>query len=289
MEQLSRLTNPQPFVVLALAPQVSQPFMDARQLLYLLKVNPSTPPQDIEYALCEGQTMPSSWQARTAALMENHLFQAWLNSDQSTGLAVNGMDIRADEAISSPMTYFTGLLSQTLKQMNIAVPLTHLCGLHTSPDDPLEGVKGILRALTCQLVLAYSQSLDLSFINYTFVELVVAQDLRALCELFRGLLVSVSQGTIFCLLDGISWFETQAKIQNLRVMMAFLRDLINELQREGGSLTLKVLITSAGESQYASEWFPSSSILFLEEDIEDDGYGYDDVQMADLSRKAIGS
>ena len=287
MQRASRSPTPQPLFMFGLSPQISQPFVDAYQLLDVLQINPSTPPQDIESALYTGQAMPPGQQARTAALMQHLQFQAWLKSGQSLSLVVNGMDTQADETLSSPMTYCTALLSHTFKRMNVAVPLTHLCGQHTSPDDPLEGAQGLLRALICQVIVAYEHNLDLSFINYTFLKSIKAQDIGALCELFRGLLVSITQSVIFCIVDGISWFETRAKIRELQVTMLFLRDLTNEIEIFGGDLTFKFLITSAGESQYASEWFPPSSILSLDEQLEHDGYGYDNLQMADISRDAV--
>lgn len=272
-------------VSIPLPTQHPQQFINASQLLSLLAVNMATLSQDLEVAVCEGQNMVSAKQARAGEIMQDNRFQDWLKSNRSTTLVVNGMESDGYDDVASSMTYFAGLLAQTLQRLGVALPLTFLCGQHAAPGDPLEATKGMMRALISQLLVAYGNTLDLSFINYQFLEtVVVAQDISALCELFRGLMTSIKRGAVFCILDGVSWFESSTRIHDLAVAMTFFQSLTEEIDSQGrSSLIFKILISSPGVSQYAQDWFPPNSILWMKEEIEGDGHGVGVLQMIEAT------
>jgi hypothetical protein len=198
-------------------------------------------------------------------------------------LGINGREMDGNQDGLSSTTYFVCLLSRTLRNMRIALPLTHLCSQHATPGDPLEGTKGMMRALIWQVLVAYGDSLDLSFINHAFLQRVVQQDVMMLCELFRGLLTSCEQATIFCLLDGISWFETATRIQDLTAAMSFLQHMTEEIDNRGGYLTFKLLLISPIVSEHALEWFPSDSIHSMQKEAERHNYGLDEWQMREAT------
>ncbi|KAI9699205.1 MAG: hypothetical protein M1820_007284 [Bogoriella megaspora] len=286
VDQISRAPSPSPIIMLSQgALQPTPRFIEVEQLKCLLQVSPSTVSRDVDVALCVGHVLQPARQARTAALMNNGRFQDWLKSVQSDILVVNGMESHGDLDNTSPMTYFVGVLYRTLQTLGLAMPLTFFCGQHAALGDPLEGTKGMMRSLIHQLLTYPRDALDHSFINYKLLKAVMAQDVGALCELFRGLLASVDRGAVFCILDGTSWFETSTRVNDLSTAMIFLSGLTEEVA-QAKTLTWKVLITNTAASQYADSWFSPHSILTMQEEIEGDGYGVSEIEMMNTSGAA---
>lgn len=257
-------------------PQLS---IDAGQLLDLLGVDLATTAHDLEGALLEGRAMMAEKQARAAMLMQNAQFQKWLKSNQSSCLVVNGMDNHGDESVVSPMTYFSGIFSQTLAKHGYALPLSFFCGQHASRGDPMAGAQGMLRSLSAQLLAAYGDRIGLAFINdKSFLDV---GRIERLCELFRGLLTGVGEGAIFCILDGVSWFESSTRIEELATAMVLLRTLTEEINESGASLVLKVLLLNPVSSSHAHKWFTQESIVSMKSETEGDSFDFGEMQMSE--------
>lgn len=267
--------------------------VDGIQLLSVLSVDPAVLETDHRLALQSGYSLQPAKQGKAAELMRNPRFQVWLQSSRSQILVVNGKDEQSCHNTMSPLTYFTAILAQTLAASGIAAPLAFLCGTHSSHGDPLQGVSGMLRYLVTQLLLRYWDSVDLSFIDYAFIEAVRAQDVRYLCALFRGLILSVigsiGQCAIICMIDGVSFFETDARKTELEVAIASLQQLVLDAQGLGSHLILKILLTYPGISRYARDRFPPESILTLSEESRGDGHGYGSSRMAAITGEVLRS
>ena len=186
------------------------------------------------------------------------------------------------------MTYAIGLLGRTLTATQAAVPLVCVCGKHASPDDPLEGAAGVFRLFVFQLLAYFGDSADLSLLDYNSIEAIKWGDVSHLRELFRSLIVSVvsvanTPSTIVCLVDGVSFLETTARKPGLEILVAFLQQLVLDINELGGLLVFKVLLTYPYMSSYAHDWFPPEAILTIGEEIGGDGQGYNSVRLSSAS------
>jgi hypothetical protein len=277
------------------SPVVSFPrpsMISSSQLLSLLHVQPSVPENEVHSGVQYGQTLSPEGQSRAASLLQNPRFQSWLKSGRCEMLVVNGKDPRSQSATMSPLTYAIGLLGRTLTATQAAVPLICVCGKHASPDDPLEGAAGVLRLLVFQLLAYLGDSADLSLLDYNFIEAVKWGEISHLRELFRSLIVSVvsvasSPCSIVCLVDGVSFLETTARKPGLEVLVAFLQQLVLDINELGGLLVFKVLLTYPYMSSYAHDWFPPDAILTMGEEIGGDGQGYNSVRLTSASENLM--
>lgn len=263
-------------------------------LLSLLQVNTGVLEDDLRLAVQYGQTLSAERQARAASILQHSRFQSWLQSGRCEILVVNGKDPQSESATISPLTYVVGLLARALTSTQTALPLVCICGSHASPDDPLEGAEGVLRLLIYQLLAYLGDHADLSLLDYNFIEAIKAGDIRYLRELFRSLLVSVvvtinEPCTIMCLVDGLSFLETDARKPKLETLIAFLQHLVLDITDLGGFLVFKVLLAYPYMSQYAQEWFPSEAILTMSEDAGGDRQGYNLARMSTVSENILSS
>jgi hypothetical protein len=266
--------------------------ISSSQLLSLLQVQPGVPENEVHSGVQYGQTLSPEGQSRAASLLQNPRFQPWVKSGRCEILVVNGKDPRSQSATMSPLTYAIGLLGRTLAATQAAVPLACVCGRHASPDDPLEGAAGVLRLLAFQLLAYLGDSADLSLLDYNFIEAVKWGDVSHLRELFRSLIVSVvsvasSPCSIVCLVDGVSFLETTARKPGLEILIAFLQQLVLDINELGGILVFKVLLTYPYMSSYAHDWFPPEAILTMGEELNGDGQGYNSVRLSSASQDLV--
>ncbi|SMR53896.1 unnamed protein product [Zymoseptoria tritici ST99CH_3D1] len=222
---------------------------------------------DLNNALALGRMLPSAIQARAGKLMRDSRFQAWLQSPRSCVLAVNGME-HSGNHLCSALTYCIALLRQALDQMQAnAIPSSFPRESHSMPGDPLEGTTGVLRSLCVQVLLAVPDPnlLVLELLSRSKLKALEHFDLEALCELFRGLLILVSEKighfVFSAMIDEVPHLEQDGHISQFRTALDFSFALNEEVQ--GGSVTLKILLASQSAN-----------------DVFDNGYGFSDIMMA---------
>jgi hypothetical protein len=109
---------------------------------------------------------------------------------------------------------------------------------------------------------------------------------------FRSLVVSVvsaasAPSAIVCLVDGVSFIETTARKPGLEILVAFLQQLVLDINELGGLLVFKVLLTYPYMSNYAHDWFPPEVILTMGEGIGGDGQGYNSVRLSSASESLV--
>ncbi|KAL1647085.1 hypothetical protein SLS58_002855 [Diplodia intermedia] len=211
---------------------------------------------DINTASLSGHNLRLSQQSRSAAVIKHPRFQHWLKTKTSAALHVDGSERGSSAAISS-MSYVCNLLWQALEgleETDVFLPLIFFCGLHTTDDDPLSGAVGIIKSLTAPLLLRYGANLDLAFVTNELLQGMETDSLDVFCYLFRGLLCSLSHGTVFCIVDGISWVENDEHVNGLRQLLAFMKGLVKEVRRAGSGLLVKILLTSPSMSACSGEW-----------------------------------
>jgi hypothetical protein len=274
------------YIIPAHVPPPRQSIITTQNLHQLLQNNPQDPyqpisiqntlAQDAVLALTYGSALSPNRQARTASILQNPHFQYWLQAPNSSTLIVNGMEFDVDHNSSvSPLTYLCVLLSQTISAQNMALPMTFFCAQHATPGDALEGASGLLRSLCGKLLWFAGESIDLSFISdFSMIQAIAAQDITRLCYLLESLvqaMVSSSNQTplvIFCLIDSISYFETQARIGAMNIVMQFLQSMVDVTAKGDKGVVFKLLVTAEGCSDNWRNWFPPECELKVDEPTE---------------------
>ena len=247
---------------------VQTPFISGEDLRRLLQVDNNTICGNLRLTLGHGHVMAAIRQQRAIWLMHERTFQQWFRAHGSDILIVDGMEQEMD-AISA-LSFFVAVLHESLSNMQVAIPLTFFCGLHAKPGDYLEGAQGTMRSLIHQL-LSLQWDLDQSFLDLPFLDEIRNHSIASLCTLFRNLLTSVPPTTIFCMIDGISEYEISSRIHDVNVMMGFLRDLVDETNKEDSGINFKLLVTSSTASRYARTWFPYEKHIVMPDEAGLDG------------------
>jgi len=251
------------------APVHIQPMIDAQTYLQILlqgSMNSgfSTSDQltdliqrEREFVISLGRNLTLDRQTAVTIVTQDPRFQGWFKSMKSEVLIVSGMDMALpqNEAVS-PLSYACALLSRTLSQQQFAYPLTFYCGLHMDPDDPISGAGGLLRSLIGQLILTIPSCFNPGDLNPAEVNGIQMQDLVVLCGVFEKLLQGLGAGVVFCIIDGIAWFESEARVRATHLVMQFLNSLVQAVKMSGTGLIFKVLVTSHVRSEHSRFWFP---------------------------------
>ena len=239
-----------------------------------------------------GLTFTPARQGRVAQVMQDAQFLTWFKSAQSSTLIANGMEINTywQESVSS-MSYMCYLLSQTLSRLKSAKPLDFYCGLHSVPGECLEGVGGMLRSIITQLLQIHQHQINLSFLNFSFIQGLQKHDITYLCFLLESLLQSIGVGVVFLLIDGISFYESETRLEEAHIVMRFLNSLVEAVEASHTGLVLKLLITSPTISRHSKEWFPAAKEVFVPQDMLLDGIPseLDQYQILIAQQNALGA
>lgn len=251
---------------MTLQPLRRTPLVGPQELRDGLNVDHKVLIRDIHVSAACGQRLRPTRQQRAAWLMQNLKFQRWFSTNESQMLIVDGMELSTNSLATSPLTFLVALLMKALEGLPGAVPITFFCGFHATPGDGLEGAQGMMRSIIFQLLLQ-NWDFDCAFIEEGFLKQVLDYEISQLCGLFRNLLTSAPDNTtIFCIIDGVSWFENPGRRNDICTVMENLQELVEELRQEsqGGSLVnLKILVTSPKASGSANEWGDQDSRLIM--------------------------
>jgi len=173
-------------------------------------------PTDSEYDLDEIQKLKARLSdeaiGRSTWLMVTDRFKEWLDfsSRRSDLLLVDGNMGTAVEGKLSSLSAFCGSFIEAGKAPHFLV-LYHFCGLHAYASDPIGGPHGMVRNLVAQLLRLHrgiGTCLTVTLADPVFGDL-GGHHLPSLLALFRELIQqTLPHMTIYCLIDGISEFET---------------------------------------------------------------------------------
>ncbi|KAL9118675.1 MAG: hypothetical protein Q9187_004777 [Circinaria calcarea] len=264
----------------------SVPFLTQADLFILIAADPAVPRIDILNTIKQSQVIDPSSQGQAHWLMQHPKFQTWLVSDKAQAILVNGnASTYASERITS-MSLLCALLVQSLAEVRPAICIHFFCGLHTTYDDALGGTSGLIRSLIAQLLTL--RDFDLSFINARrYRDHLRNHDLEHLCELFRQLANQLPIDTVlFCVIDGISLFETPERWQETCFLMSKLREITED---DNFNPVFKLLITSPLRSRYVKEGISPEDHLNLPHDSGDDSQELTERQVVMRMRRPLRS
>jgi len=224
-----------------------------------LSTSPQAAQEDIPIVLKEGlgPDFPTGYQEHAHRFLNSSELKAWLTVPYSGVLMVNG-DLDGDQKLS-PLSVVCAMLLESLGSVDGALSMNFFCGLHTQIGDPATGPIAMIKSLIAQLLSQHS--FDLDFIHLKDQQELEANDLDTVCDLFSRLITQVPQSTpIFCIVDGISYYETSSQRSAACFVMSKILELIDE-----ADVVLKLLITAPGKSAYVKEGVRKQDILWLPE------------------------
>ncbi|KAJ8110743.1 hypothetical protein OPT61_g6490 [Boeremia exigua] len=215
-----------------------------RRLQFHLADDAANAKQVLEFVCRSSQSHDTRDQGAMHWVLQAARFQNWVQSPHPDILLVNG-NLECGMARYSSTSLLCGMLIQTLQAQEFVHVCQFFCGSHNSRSDPLAGPIGLMRSLIAQLLSL--QEFEVGFLGRgKWTEGLRTNSLRVLCELFKRLFEQLPKNKIiFCIVDGISNFETSAWTEDLHLVVTTLLETVDEGHF---GARLKVLITAASRS-----------------------------------------
>lgn len=260
----------------------SGPKINQRKLCRILRYDPEMAESDIQKAIAEGLAFSLPVQERAEYLMASPKFKAWFTARYSQVMLVNG---NADDDRLSPMSFACGLLANSLFSCAGPITLSFFCGLHTDSRNNETGARPMLASLICQLLNRY-QGFDLSFLVPGQVPELEDHETDTLCNLFVALIQQLPpKKVIFCIIDGISFYENGDKRKDCCKVIAAIADLVEDPEQT--QAVFKFLITSPSISRWSTKCLARKDVYNLPEAIELTNQGFDGAGFGRVARKGV--
>lgn len=247
----------------------------------------------VQLCLCpilenEEQSIPFREKRKADLIVSTKQFHDWMVTNKSSELLIHG-EFRRSRSSSEPisaLSIFCTTLTQTFRragQQQIA--LVFFCGSHVERDDQHRGPRAMIRSFIAQLAKLWSfetmkiqNSGSHAFCQQDFETTIESGSLQKLCELFGHLVQLLpEQATLFCIIDGISHYETDEFEEGLLEVLKFLLSLAGKHDMPA---TIKILASSPTSTDLVQDQFrdDDSSFISLAE-IRDLGQGLGSMQL----------
>ncbi|KAI1771975.1 hypothetical protein F4818DRAFT_444603 [Hypoxylon cercidicola] len=189
-------------------------------------------------------------------LQDNH-FITWLKSLGSQFLVLHDEQALLSDAPLSALSYLCALMSETLRNPGV-IPLTFFCAFHSESTSVLGGVRGMIRSLLLQLLMAVGDVSILTPLDiYTIAEGILNDNLNILLFLISLVLGCIDVGIVYCFIDGAFWFgeeaineEMRARSEEMTDALSLLHSLVAQTNTLGRGLVLKVLEKRRSVEEY---------------------------------------
>lgn len=216
---------------------------------HLLAINDET------HIVRRGHSIDAAATAKAATMVQTSQVKQLLRASQSGIVLVDGCADRSQMSKVSPLSHICANLSARLKSGPPSVTLTFFCGQHLSSDDDLQGPQGLMRALVASLILSLdSMPLQLPNIHGEVKNL----SLKDICELFHRLLRLVpGKMSVYCLVDGVSYYERDVWRDDFSLMMICFGSIIDD---ETIDAFFKLLLTSPTRSRWLADLMPHQRV-----------------------------
>lgn len=181
----------------------------AQQLLHALHINPMGMTNDLQTVLQSRQQLGPRSYRQASLLLQNGQFKRWCSSIDPDIILVDTSPLDAVPASKmSPLSSAcASIIAGIVKTQPNAIPLFFFCGLHTTPQDTLQGPQGMMRTLIARLLVELDgrHLVNLAFIdNSGYLQALEAHEVPSLCHAFMHLIRQWPLDTVvYCIVDGI--------------------------------------------------------------------------------------
>lgn len=192
--------------------------------------------------------------------MQDPRLREWIACDNSSSLLVNG---QSEVQRRPPVSFLCATLVECLHQASRnphapVVVLSFFCGEHLDlGSDRNAHPIDMIMALSAQLLDVY-EDFDMEPIRPLWHQVQILEDVKNVFKLFNGLLKQLPpETTIFCVIDGISYYEDPARQHDL--VEATKRFV--SMTRKRDRPVVKLLMTSTASCSLIWKLFDQREIL----------------------------
>ncbi|KUI57264.1 hypothetical protein VP1G_04593 [Cytospora mali] len=254
-----------------LTPQ--QGLLSAPGLLEIMAAPPEAVTSDLNFVVQQGLHFGPAQQSQAQSLLKKDRLWKWFSSSRSDLLLVHGnlIDASNDYVRVSSLSVVCATIASAISQRGNydTIALYYFCGLHMSSIDDISGPQGLIRCLTARLIAGLKARFgifaNLNFLDGPYVEALQRRDVGHLCAVFRSILGQFPPTvTVYCILDGITWYERAEMLQDLFNIVQTLCCLVDG---DYGGPVLKVLFTSPFRPRHIASDMPVERQIFLESQV----------------------
>ena len=255
--------------------------------LRLLKYDHDVSVNDTTICANEYYTMDLAAKGRASWVVRSEKVRQWLASTGSDCLLIHG---NSDAfRVRSPLSLLCAKAASILSARQSVFVLRYFCGLHTRSSHPGDSAIGMANNLLGQLILQSERlGLDLDLAGFDSKVFRGAQenDLSSLLKIFGQCILRIPDAyTIYCIIDGISFYETSQRKDATMNVLHKLRRIISK----GKDVVFKLLVTAPGRSQSVHRLFEDDEILNVPQYIHSDAQGLIDQELNAFTEKSTGS
>lgn len=239
----------------------------------------SSPDDDLDNTLRAGPTLLLPEQNRSVAFMHSPIFREWLIRKDSYALLVNGNANHV--ARRSAMTFVAAKLADSLyrcQHLQKKDDKTKLIALHFFGGEHVDCCEdvdaspaGVLCSLLTQLVKQHASFQLAHVMRHT----PNCCDTEELLHLFAALLKQLPEAvTVFCIIDGLSYYNDKARAEDTATLIRGLARLTHLIQGKDGRkrCTFKLLLTAAKRLQSSGvDCLAEDQILTLPPQVSNQG------------------
>ena len=213
---------------------------------------------DIQHILASQELLPREHKDQADTIVSNHVFRPWITAPTSMPLLIHG-NFDGTHYVSA-LSYFCTTLLRTLQTTGQYTTLVFFCGRHIDPQDTQSGGRGMIRSLLAQLLQQHQfNTRDLADDNN--MALVESGNIDQLTTLFRSLTQQLDGVTLFCIIDGIKYYERDIFLEDMSLVLAALLDIAED---ERSRNVFKLLITSPSPTHFVRRSVLQDKILSLD-------------------------
>ena len=251
------------------------------KMLRLLRFDHDMPISDTTACVNGYYTMDQAAKGRASWVVQSEMVRQWLGSAWSGCLLVQGNS--DGSSAKSPLSLLCAKAIGIFSARQSVFVLRYFCGLHTRISKPRDNATGMMNNLLGQLILQSEKSgVDLHFADFGPEDLRGAREdhLPSLLTMFRKCILRIPYAnTIYCIIDGISFYETSQRRESTLDVLHNLRRTITK----ANDVNFKLLITAPGRSQSIHRLFGHDEILYVPEDVQNDAQGFLDDKLGGLA------
>ena len=174
-----------------------------------------------------GESIVSRYRGTEDQIACTQEFRNWILASSSGKLLVHGDYPSGGSHHASPISLFCITLLQALFTKSSYIPLIFFCGQHIEPEDGAGG-QVMIMSLISQILKQHAY-IPVLFRHQLDQQSIRRGDVHYLCSLFEFLVRSLpSEQTVVCIIDGISYYETDEfedeMIMILKCLLGLVRD-----------------------------------------------------------------
>lgn len=229
--------------------------LSVTDLLDILALPNTHPDGDLQQAFL--RIDPNGGEAELALKVNSgQVFKEWQGEDEAPPLFIEG-GLPPSNRRSTALGIISSTLIKSQEGSPCATSIYYFCGMHDNTQDSICGPQGLLRSLVGQILQKFDVNLD--FISMLSRPLIEKLNIRALCDCFAKLVKQLPARTVlFCIIDGVSFFETALWANDTAKVIGDLRALAYD--SDVGAI-FKLLVTSPRRSKFVASIFEPETRL----------------------------